>query len=112
MVRPTRFEVKQGGEGATPVLTVCGELDMHTTEVLSKQLEESLSGEIATLTLDLRELEFMDSTGLRLLIELNDRSRNEAWRLRLLRPANETASLILRVTGTDTALPFEDGAQQ
>jgi anti-sigma B factor antagonist len=111
MVRATRFEVKQREAGATPILAVRGELDMRTTEMLSTQLEESLKGEIATLTLDLQGLEFMDSTGLRLLIELNDRSRREAWRLRLLRPANETALLILRVTGTDTALPFEDGAQ-
>jgi anti-anti-sigma factor len=85
---------------------------MRTTDMLSKHLEESLKGNIATLTLDLRDLEFMDSTGLRLLIELNDRSRSEAWQLRLLRPAHETATLILRVTGTDTALPFEDSAQR
>jgi anti-anti-sigma regulatory factor len=53
----------------------------------------------------------MDSSGLRFLIDLYDRSRQGDWRLEIVRPRNEAATMVLRATGADTALPFEpDGS--
>lgn len=76
------------------------------------QLSEAVSRNVATgaraLTLDLRRLGFMDSSGLRLLIQLHARSRREGWRLTLVRPEHESAALVLRATGADEALPFEN----
>ena len=84
-----------------------GELDLHTTELLRARLTDSLRAGVSDLRLDLRALAFMDSTGLRLLIELNQRAQSQGWRLRLLAPTDEAAALVLRVTAVDTALPFE-----
>jgi anti-sigma B factor antagonist len=107
MVRPTKFEMQQRNAGSTLILSIAGELDMSTVELLAQRIDENLRRQATDLTLDLRELAFMDSTGLRLLIELHDRSRQEAWRLRIISPEHETAAVILRITGADTALPFE-----
>ena len=52
---------------------------------------------------------FMDSTGVRLLIELKYRSKRERWRLRLLAPTDRGAAHVLRITAIDSALPFESG---
>ena len=111
MVRPTRLQVNEAPSGAAPRLSVVGELDMRTAEVLAGHVERQLANRVAALTLDLGELTFMDSSGLRLLIELNDRSRHEGWRLTLVLPRHEPAAMVLRATGADTALPFEPGAQ-
>ena len=62
---------------------------------------------MSALTLDLRDLTFMDSSGLRLLIALNDRAQRDAWSLRLIAPTHEAALMVLRVTGAYTALPFD-----
>ena len=49
----------------------------------------------------------MDSSALRLLIELNYRSKRERWRLRLLAPTDRAAAQVLRITAFDSALPLE-----
>jgi anti-anti-sigma factor len=107
MVRPSKFEINQRSTGSTLNVSVTGELDLQTVHVLSEHLEESVGREITRLTLDLRELAFMDSSGLRFLIELNDRARQHGWQLRLISPRHEAAALVLRVTGADAALPFQ-----
>jgi anti-anti-sigma factor len=109
MVRPTKFEITQRSTGSTLNVSVTGELDLRTVETLSQHLDDALGQRITALTLDLRELAFMDSSGLRFLIELNDRARQQEWQLRLIAPKHEAAALVLRVTGADTALPFQGG---
>lgn len=111
MVRPTKFEIREQAADPALVLSVTGELDMNTVEVLAKHVEQRLADPPQALRLDLAELGFMDSSGLRLLIDLNDRARREGWELTIVRPRSDAAVMVLRATGADTALPFEpDGA--
>ena len=85
---------------------------MNTVELLTGHVEQNLADRPGALRLDLAELGFMDSSGLRLLIDLYDRSRREDWELSIVRPRNESATMVLRATGADTALPFEpDGSR-
>jgi anti-anti-sigma factor len=106
MVRPSKFEITQRAQGSNVTLGIKGELDMHTSPQLSERLEEHLHGGAKAMTIDLRDLAFMDSSGLRLLIELHDRSREESWELKLVCPQQEGAVLVLRATGADKELPF------
>ena len=111
MVRPTNFEIREEATESVLVLTVTGELDMNTVELLATRVEERLAERPRPLRLNLAELEFMDSSGLRLLIDLYDRSRRENWELTIVAPRSEAATMVLRATGADTALPFEsDGS--
>jgi stage II sporulation protein AA (anti-sigma F factor antagonist) len=107
MIRPTEFEIEQAGSGGDVTLTLRGELDMQAVDVLAHRVEECLLAGPAALRLDLRALGFMDSSGLRLLIQLHDRAEREAWRLALVAPEADSARMVLRVTGADAALPFE-----
>jgi anti-sigma B factor antagonist len=112
MARPGRVEIREQVEGETVTLWVEGELDLSTIPVLSQQLDPHIAGHGHTaLRLDLSAVTFMDSSGLRLLIELHERSRREGWGLTLAAPKHESATLVLRMTGADTALPFVDEAQ-
>lgn len=107
MVRPTNFEIREQATEPTLELSVTGELDMNTVELLTSQLERYLADSIQALRLDLAELGFMDSSGLRLLIDLYERSKQEGWELTIVPPRSESAVMVLRATGADTALPFE-----
>jgi anti-anti-sigma factor len=89
------------------IIAVSGELDMSTIDALTDHVETALQRPVESVTLDLGDLAFMDSTGLRLLIELNDRAGQERWRLRLIGPRDEAAARVLQITGADVALPFE-----
>src|SRR5437870_1548148 len=106
MVRATKLEIAEQGDGPWVKLRVAGELDLRTIAPLSERVSERLLAGARDLTLDLSALEFMDSSGLRLLIELHDRSRAEGWRLRLTCPEHEAAALVIRTTGADAVLPF------
>ena len=107
MVRPTNFEIREEATEPALLLTVIGELDMNTVELLAKQIDERLAERPRSLRLNLAELAFMDSSGLRLLIDLYDRSRREGWDLTIVAPRDEAATMVLRATGADTQLPFE-----
>jgi anti-anti-sigma factor len=107
MVRPTKFEITEQATEPTLELSITGELDMNTVELLTVQVERHLADGTRALRLDLAELGFMDSSGLRLLIELHDRSQREGWELTIVQPRSESALMVLRATGADTALPFE-----
>jgi anti-anti-sigma factor len=107
MVRGAKFEISHTLTESTLVLSIAGELDLRTVPTLTQAVHQHLVEGVTTMTLDLRDLAFMDSSGLRLLISLHDRSLHEPWRLRLIRPKHEGAVVVLRVTGADVALPFE-----
>ena len=107
MARPVRFEISDGGEGTKPIVSISGDLDMANIPAVARHLEDRLGGEPATLVLDLTGVTFMDSSGLRLLIELDERSRQEAWSLSLIPSDHEPANTVLRMTGADEALPFD-----
>jgi anti-sigma B factor antagonist len=107
MVRPTRFEIAEGAEGEARIIWVAGELDLSTVPALTHRVDSQVGENLTTLTLDLSDLTFMDSSGLRLLIELDQRAQRETWKLVLIPSKHESANTVLRVTGADRALPFE-----
>ena len=107
MIRPTNFEINHELNGPALTVAIKGELDMSTIATLSERLDSQLGGDVSLVTVDLRDVTFMDSSGLRVLIELNDRAQAEHWQLVLVAPTSEAATVVLRITGADTALPFQ-----
>lgn len=108
MVRPVKFEIKELVDGESAILVVVGELDMRTAEQLSECLAEQRANGVTDVTVDLTKLSFMDSSGLKALIDLHDRARAERWKLKMVAPECEAAALVLRATGADQALPFAE----
>jgi anti-anti-sigma factor len=110
VVRRADLTIREiGPTGSDVTLVVSGELDMSTIDRLTGLVDTHLRRRVDCLILDLSDLAFMDSTGLRLLIELNNRAQQETWELKLIGPRHEAASRVLRITGADAALPFERG---
>ena len=63
----SRLSISGNGDGS--LLHLSGEVDSWTIPQLERRLAESVA-KAADLTLDLSELTFMDSSGLRLLVEV------------------------------------------
>ncbi len=72
------------------------------------ELRAALDSDASHLVLDLRGLDFMDSTGLKLLIALNERSRKDGVRLWIVKNNDDPIATVLRVTGLDKVLPVVD----
>lgn len=65
------FEVAVGEEAGTTLVTLSGELDIATADRLTKALDGLSVEKGGRLAVDLSAVQFMDSTGLRLLIRAN-----------------------------------------
>jgi anti-sigma B factor antagonist len=100
------LEVESGREGDTHVVRPRGTLDLATAEPLALELKRAEATDAQVILLDLTGLEFMDSIGLRALIEADRRSRRDGGRFRMRRGGGQVDRLI-RITGVDAILPFD-----
>jgi anti-anti-sigma factor len=101
------LELKTENDHGAPRLVVSGELDLSSAEELEAQLRQLESSEPELLVLDLRELEFMDSTGLRVVIAADARARDRGARLVVVR-AREEVDRVFRLTRMDQHLELVD----
>ncbi len=90
-------------------MRLLGELDISNASRLEEDLRRLEADAPRLLVLDLSRLEFMDSTGLRLLIGADSRARQGGRRFVLIR-GNEMVQRVLRVTGLDERLDIVDDA--
>jgi anti-anti-sigma factor len=97
------FDVTIEERGDTVHVTLLGELDISNASRLEDDLRRIEAGSPRVLLLDLSKLDFMDSTGLRLLIGADARAREAGRRLVLVR-GNEMVQRVLRVTRLDERL--------
>ena len=67
------FRCDVSRQGATATVRALGELDLATVPVLDDQLAELRDAGSRRLILDLRGLDFIDSTGLRCIYEISTR---------------------------------------
>ena len=82
------------GEG-TVAVRVAGELDLSTAERLWRVLEEVESRPgLRELLLDYSRLDFVDSTGLQLLLDADVRARLAGWRLSVIAGGGEARRLL------------------
>lgn len=96
-----RLEITDDGAGN---LRVTGEIDAHSAPDLAERLE-SFSG-VADRRLDMSGVAFMDSSGLRVLIDAHQRAEAEQSRLVLVAPGR-IVSRIIGVSGLDGYLNVE-----
>ncbi|MFF0750643.1 STAS domain-containing protein [Streptomyces sp. NPDC004267] len=94
-------------DSRTAVLTVAGELDMETADRLQELLTEQFGQGRRRLVLDLSALDFMDSSGLNVLIKAVNKARESDGDLYLAAPT-PAVRRILEITGVTTTIPPHD----
>jgi len=85
-----------------------GELDLATVDDLQAQIEALRSNGTAAIVLDLRQLSFMDSTGLRLLLTLDAAARSDGFDFSILDGEGPVRRL-LELTRLDGRFRHADG---
>jgi anti-anti-sigma factor len=88
-------------------LRITGELDLATCSELAARLAAAAERREQVL-LDIHDLEFMDSTGLRLLLEAAGEAARDGWNLTITRPPHGAVLRLLELTGTLDVLPVAD----
>jgi anti-anti-sigma factor len=92
-------------EGAVYRVAPRGELDIATAEQLEGALREIELSDADTIVLDLSGLTFIDSTGLRLVLDANDRCGGTADRLRVI-AGSPAVERLLDIVGLRERLPL------
>ncbi len=69
------LQVDAKGKDDRVVLRLSGELDLASSAILERALEDSEIAAAPLLVLDLDELKFVDSTGLRVILLAQEKSR-------------------------------------
>jgi anti-sigma B factor antagonist len=100
-----RVEVRHADD--TAVISVSGELDLASSPALEEELERVAQSDVQVVVVDLRNLEFMDSTGLSVLVRAHQRAEENGRRLGLVNGSQQVQRL-LTLTGVADRLTLTD----
>jgi len=106
-VNPAPFEVKVGPlEEGVRAISVRGELDLSTAPELEAPLEEALDSGEGSVLVDLSQCEFIDSTGIALIVRAWQRLDSGGnGRALVICTGNEQVRRVLEITGLELSIP-------
>jgi anti-anti-sigma factor len=99
---PLEVEVLGEGEGAR--VCVRGELDLAGAPELEAALQRAEETGVNDITLDLREVTFIDSSGIRCVLDAYHRTRARGAELRIF--SGLEAGIVFGLAGLTGRLPF------
>jgi anti-anti-sigma factor len=85
--------------GDTPVARISGEIDLANADAIGAVIFDSLSNQELGLVVDLSEVTYVDSAGIRMLFELSRSMEEHRQRLVIVVPAGSPARRSLEVGG-------------
>jgi anti-anti-sigma factor len=109
-VNPAPFQVKVGElEQGVRTISVQGELDLSTAPDLEGPLEQALESGEGSVLIDLSRCEFIDSTGIALIVRawqrLDDGASGGSGRALVLCSQNDQVRRVLEITGLELSIP-------
>jgi anti-anti-sigma factor len=103
-------------EGGIRLCAVRGELDMNTAPDLERPLEQAMADPEASILLDLTECEFIDSTGIALIVrswQRIDRTAGAEGKGRLvLCSVNHQVRRLLEITGVESSISLHESRDE
>lgn len=94
------LQVSTDRSGDATVVHAVGELDLHTAPMLQTELEQAIAAGANLLVADLSQVDFMDSTGLSVIVATVAALRELQGELRVV-SATDRISKVFTLTGVD-----------
>lgn len=98
------LDIKKTIEGEKVLLELSGRIDSNTSVELDRQIKESIGG-AAEFTMDMKEIEYISSAGLRVLLAAQ-KQMNKQGKMKVLN-VNETVMEVFEITGFADILTIE-----
>jgi len=89
------------------VVQLRGEVDVATSPLLRSELNKLVDSDARSLVLDLGALKFIDSSGLGVLVEAQDRLRDHDGEAIVLRDLQEPVRRVFEITGLTELFTIE-----
>jgi anti-anti-sigma factor len=106
-----QFQVEVHRNGAVAVVSVGGELDLASGPELEAELDQLTGPDVQLVVIDLRRLDFMDSTGLSILVRAHQRLASEGTEMGLVKGSQQVQRL-LDLTGVAERLRLVDAPEE
>ena len=103
------LSIRSWRDGEIHTIALRGEVDIATASHAEQELLRAEATDATAIVLDLSELSFLDSNGIRMLVMADARNRADSCRLSLRRPP-DTVLRVLHLAGVADRLPFVDPA--
>jgi anti-sigma B factor antagonist len=101
------FRCHVSRERDTASIRTVGDLDLATVPTLAACLARLRTAGCRHVIFDLSDLAFMDSSGLRFILECHAESRQDGFTMALV-PGPPAVQMLFKLTGTRDRLPFVD----
>lgn len=105
------FRVELRTEDRAAVLAISGELDLSSTPELETHLAEAFRSATKVVIVDLRELDFIDSTGLSALVRANQQAQDAGCEFGIVNGGAQVRRL-LSLTGVTERLRVADQPEE
>jgi anti-sigma B factor antagonist len=105
----SHFRVEVNQAGSATVLTLSGELDLSSSPALEEELERTAGAD--SVVVDLRGLEFIDSTGLSVLVKAHQEAQDSGREFGLVKGGAQVQRL-LDLTGLTERLTLADAPEE
>lgn len=97
------FDLHTTDEPFGRLASLTGEIDLSTVEGAGDGLREAIAGSDGTVAIDLREVTFLDSSGLRMLLQFH-RELSDSGRRMVVVQGPRRVARVFELTGADSEL--------
>ena len=94
--------------GSAAYMVLIGELDLSCVKRFGEAVNQAVADRPTDLVIDLRSVTFVDSTGLALLLKVDNFARDEGLNLHMVKSPIEIVQAVFEATGIDKILPIVD----
>jgi anti-anti-sigma factor len=98
------FRIEEGRHDGAVVLKLRGDLDLASADAVTERLD-ALAAAGQAVVLDLEDLAFMDSSGLRVVLQASETSRTSDWSFSLTAGSEQVRNLFASA-GVTERLPI------
>jgi anti-anti-sigma factor len=109
MNSPAPFKVQSETLDGVQIIAVRGELDLNTAPELERSLEAALGANGSALVIDLSGCEFIDSTGIAMIVrawqQLGHESNGQGHSRFAICCVNDQVQRLLDITGLESSIP-------
>jgi anti-sigma B factor antagonist len=102
------FAISVARDGDETAIAVTGEIDLASSERVDHEVRTVRAEGAVRIVLDLHEVDFIDSTGLRVLLSLRNDAVRSGYRFELV-PPGRAARRIFGITGTRGLFDWRSG---
>jgi len=103
--RPMDLDVETTQQGPASVLTLRGEIDVYTAPRLRQTIVDLVDGGASKIVVDMEKVDFLDSTGLGVLVEGLKRAKSRDGTLSIVVTQDKILK-IFDITGLNKAFPI------